>query len=65
MNPLRYLRTGKHFFKPAKIETWAFVSYVPVNQFPHTTATQMIQRLVGGCRDAGEVVCFHDAIRFH
>ncbi|KAJ7866976.1 argonaute-like protein [Mycena olivaceomarginata] len=56
--------TGKHFYKPAKIETWTFVSYVPVNQFPHTTATQMIQRLVGGCRDAGiELVSGEPAVK--
>ncbi|KAF8176438.1 Piwi domain-containing protein [Mycena galopus ATCC 62051] len=44
---------GNHFYKPARIGSWAVISYVPERVFPRQSATQLIERLVNACQEAG------------
>ncbi|KAJ7691661.1 Piwi domain-containing protein [Mycena metata] len=46
----------QHFYKCAKLESWALVSYEPVERFTRDIASAVINGFVKGCRDAGIVV---------
>lgn len=49
--------SGKHFYKPAKIESWALVSYVPSRIFSMDMKEHMTEQLVKAWQNAGiEVV---------
>ncbi|KAJ7030743.1 argonaute-like protein [Mycena alexandri] len=46
----------QHFYKCAKLESWALVSYEPLERFTRDIASAVINGFVKGCLDAGIVV---------
>ncbi|KAJ7664974.1 ribonuclease H-like domain-containing protein [Mycena rosella] len=47
---------GKHFYKPATIESWALLNLDPTHPQAGPFLRTIVQRFVNGCRDAGIIV---------